>query len=507
MSPSRLVGPCRTSESPARNPLRSRFGLVLAGLVGLVTTVEARTWHVSPAGNDDNAGTLASPFATLQKAHGLTNPGDTVLVRGGVYQTTRPAVDLGGIAISRSGSPGKPIRYLAYPGERPVFDFSKLAISTTGGYTHGFYVTGSHLHFRGFEIRNVPMNTRSNTGMTVRNASRDTFELMDFHHNSGAGLFLSAGSGGHLVLNCDAHDNYDPTSHQGDGQNADGFGVHYQTTGDTTKFIGCRAWWNSDDGWDLISQEFPVLIADSWAYGNGFANSGATRPADGNGNGFKAGSSKTGIRHTIRNCVAWRNRAAGFYANHSSGGNTWLNNTSWNNAVAFNMLASTWDANDNRTDGVVLSGSKVHILRNNIGSPNKNTNMAGVDSRNNTWDLGVVPSNADFQSVDDAGFRGPRTKEGGLPEIPFLKPRAGGGMLDRGLDVGLPFQGKAPDLGAHEYRSSTSVEGQGSGRIPTSGGRFDLAGRRTPAPRQGLGIVRWTDEEGRVLHRLDISIR
>lgn len=473
----------------------------------LATGAQAKTWHVSPTGNDANAGTLASPFATVQKAHGLTNPGDTVLIRGGTYQIVKPAVDLGGVAISRSGSPGKPIRYLAYPGERPVFDFAKLAIATNNTYTHGFYVTGSHLHFRGFDIRNVPMNTRSNTGMTVRNAARDTFELLDFHHNSGAGLFISAGTGGHLILNCDAHDNYDPTSHQGDGQNADGFGVHYQTSGDTTKFVGCRAWWNSDDGWDLISQEFPVLIADSWAYGNGYANSGTTKPADGNGNGFKAGSSKTGIRSTIRNCVAWKNRAAGFYANHSSGGNTWLNNTSWQNAVAFNMLASTWDANDNRTDGVVLTGSKVHILRNNVGFPNKNTYMEGVDSRSNSWDLGATPTNSDFLSVDDAGFRGPRAPDGGLPAISFLKPKPSGILVDKGIPVGIPYVGKAPDLGAYESGSTTLVAR--AVRVPDlgRGEAFDIVGRRKSRSENGLAIVRWKGADGRARQRLEMSIR
>jgi hypothetical protein len=454
--------------------------LVLAAC--LVASAAAKTWYVSPSGSDANAGSLASPFATLQKGHDMTSPGDTVFIRGGTYKITKPAMSLGGIAISRSGKPGQPVRYLAYGTERPVFDFSNLAIAN-GAYTHGFYVTGSYLYFRGFEICNVPMNTRSNTGMTVKDAVRDTFELIDFHHNRGAGLFISGGKGGHLVLNCDAHDNYDPTSHQGDGQNADGFGAHYQTTGDTTKFIGCRAWWNSDDGWDLISQEYPVLMADSWAYGNGYANSGTTKPADGNGNGFKAGSSKTGIRHIIRNCVAWKNRAAGFYANHSSGGNTWINNTAWQNAVAFNMLASTWDANDNRTDGVILTGNKAHILRNNIGYPNKNTNMEGVDSKNNTWDLGIVAKDADFLGVDDAGFRGARAS------------------------VGLPFQGKAPDLGAYEYGTNTSVERPVRMRIPTKSEVFDLTGRRMSRNRNGLGIVRWKDIEGAVQQRMEISIR
>lgn len=479
--------------------------LVLAAC--LVAAASAKTWYVSPTGNDANAGTLASPFATLQKGHDMTSPGDTVFIRGGAYRPTKPAVDLGGIAISRSGKPGKPIRYLAYEGERPVFDFSKLAIATNGTYTHGFYVTGSDLYFRGFDICNVPMNTRSNTGMTVRSAARDTFELLDFHHNNGAGQFISYGTGGHLVLNCDAHDNYDPTSHQGDGQNADGFGVHYQTTGDTTKYIGCRAWWNSDDGWDLISQEYPVLMADSWAYGNGYANSGTTKPADGNGNGFKAGSSKTGIRHTIRNCVAWKNRAAGFYANHSSGGNTWLNNTAWQNGVAFNMLASTWDANDNRTDGVILTGSKAHILRNNIGYPNKNTNMTGVDSKSNTWDLGIVPKDSDFLGVDDAGFRGTRAKGGGLPDLPFLKLRVGSVLIDKGMGVGLPFNGKSPDLGAYEYELNTSVSRSAPGRIPTRSEVFDLTGRRVDRKEGGLGIVRWKGPDGIERHRLEIRLR
>ena len=103
---------------------------------------------------------------------------------------------------------------------------------------------------------------------------------------------------------------------------------------------GNRAWINSDDGYDLISQEVPVTIENCWAVMSGYANGGSTRPGSGNGNGFKAGSSKTGIRHVLQNNVAWKNGAAGFYANHSSGGNTWLNNTAYMNSVQYNMLAS-----------------------------------------------------------------------------------------------------------------------------------------------------------------------
>ena len=185
--------------------------------------------------------------------------------------------------------------------------------------------------------------------------------------------------------------------------------------------------------------------------GSGYINSGTGTA--GNGNGFKIGSSKTGIRHVVKNCVAWGNRASGFYANHSSGGNDWFNNTSYNNGTQYNMWASTWDSQGNRTDGVILMGDKVHVMRNNIGFPNDNNYIEGygVDSQFNSWDLGLTPSQADFQSVSDADFMAPRNPDGSLPSLDFMKLSAGSQMIDQGTDVGIAFNGAAPDLGAYEY--------------------------------------------------------
>jgi len=39
-----------------------------------------------------------------------------------------------------------------------------------------------------------------------------------------------------------------------------------------------------------------------------------------------------------------------------------------------------------------------HIMRNNIGFPNKNSNMGGVDTSFNTWDLAITPANNDAHS-------------------------------------------------------------------------------------------------------------
>ncbi|MBN1607253.1 MAG: hypothetical protein JW940_11515 [Polyangiaceae bacterium] len=199
-------------------------------------------YYVAPTGSDSNPGTLDEPFATLQEGADVAAAGDTVYIRGGTYSITTPTAAGAGIRFTKSGtSDTNWIRYWAYEGDTPVFDFSKLVISTTG-YTHGFVVSGSWLHFKGLEICNVPMNSFSKNGVAVDAGSHDIFGLLNMHHNNGNGIFIGKGTGGHLVLNCDAHDNYDPTSNQGDGQNADGFGVHYQTSGDVTTIRGCRAW-------------------------------------------------------------------------------------------------------------------------------------------------------------------------------------------------------------------------------------------------------------------------
>src|SRR5262245_63676288 len=464
-----------------RTPFERSFtrGL-LASLVGLTAlaaagSARAAEYYVAPTGNDASAGTMAAPWATLQKGINTAVAGDTVWIRGGTYRITTPASSAAGVNFNKSGtSDTNRIKYWAYPGEVPVFDFSGLTISTTG-YTNGFSVSGSWIHLKGIEVANVPMNMFSNNGISVNNAHDDIFESLNLHHNSGTGIFIGNGTGGHLVLNSDSHDNYDPNSNQGNGQNADGFGVHYQTSGARTIVRGCRAWWNSDDGYDLINQDVPVTVENSWAFMNGYANYGATNPTDGNGNGFKMGSSPMMVRHLVQNNVAWKNKASGFYANHSPGGNTWYNNTSFMNGTQYNMLASP--ANDPNTT-IILTGALAHIMRNNLGFPNRNSNMMGVDTMFNSWDLGITPANSDFLSTSDpsvsgtgvgiesSGAIGPRAADGGMRQVDFLKLAAASRMIDKGTNVGLPFVGAAPDLGAYEFGAVATTSGAGG----TSGG-------------------------------------
>src|SRR3954466_5714611 len=85
-----------------------------------VARAQAAEYYVSPTGSDSNAGSLAAPFATLQKGNDVAVAGDTVWLRGGTYQNSKQ------IKLNKSGqSDAKRIRFFAYAQELPLLDFSK----------------------------------------------------------------------------------------------------------------------------------------------------------------------------------------------------------------------------------------------------------------------------------------------------------------------------------------------------------------------------------------------
>ena len=68
-------------------------------------------------------------------------------------------------------------------------------------------------------------------------------------------------------------------------------------------------------------------------------------------------------------------------------------------------------------------------------------------------------SSADFLSLDASQMTLPRKADGSLPDIAFMHLTADSDLVDEGLDVGLPYYGAAPDLGAFEVvpEPSTAV--------------------------------------------------
>ena len=433
-----------------------------AALALCAARAEAAVYYVAVAGDDSAAGTQAKPFASMQRAQDAAEPGDTVFIRGGVYKINKVPASNSGIHLTKSGtSETKRICYWAYPGEKPVLDFAAAQLDPTVSGAGIWIEGGNWLYLKGLEIRNVPMTgKRSCNGIWGNPTSNTIFENLDIHHNAGAGLFLAYGNGGNLILNCDAHHNYDEFSDQGNGQNADGFGVHYQKSGPPTILRGCRAWWNSADGFDCINPRVAVTIEGCWNALNGYKPGTTTSAPDGNGNGFKIGGwgnppakyPDVIPQHTVRRCLSFLNKAAGFYQNHQPVPNYFYNNTSYaNHGAAFNMLGY---------DLAKAADAGMGIYRNNVAFQGTATaNATGADAAYNSWDIsGLTVAASDFQSVDTAGIFGPRKADGSLPDVPFLKLSATSHLIGKGKDVGLPFAGSAPDLGAFESGMTVAID-------------------------------------------------
>ena len=77
-------------------------------------------WHVSTSGNDANSGkSVRTAFLTLQKAAGVVQPGDTVLIGNGVYTNTNIADGGSVLSISTSGTEGAWITWKPEKGQHP----------------------------------------------------------------------------------------------------------------------------------------------------------------------------------------------------------------------------------------------------------------------------------------------------------------------------------------------------------------------------------------------------
>ena len=393
---------------------------------------EAANYYVATNGSDSNPGTnIAQPFATLGKAAGLATNGNLVYVRGGTYAVASK------ISLSKSGAAAQPIRIRAYPGETPVLDFSG---ESTG--TDGISISGNYYQLYGLVITNAGHNS-----IKITSGNNNTIERCVSLGARNTGFNISGGDGAavypasNLFLNCDSIRSYDPPV----GGNADGFTAKW-SLGPGNVFSGCCAWENSDDNWDLWMGTQPVLITNCWAF------RAATNVWDpnntqfnGNGNGFKLGGNGTATPHRLVNCLSFGNKAWGVDQNNNAAGQTVDQNTVWNNgsgAINLNHLGSQY--------GTLQSS---HVVRNNVAIGSVaigGTATYPAVQQSNTWQVLPDVNTNDFLSTDYTWAMAPRRDDGGLPETPFLRPVPAGRLVDQGVNLGSPFNGSAPDLGAYE---------------------------------------------------------
>jgi hypothetical protein len=412
------VGSVRESFSTRLPGTNAWFVRALVQLVDAGVT--NATYYVATNGSDSNAGTSNAPFATLARATSLANPGNLIYIRGGVYAVSSK------ISLSRSGTPTQPICVRPFPGESVLFDFSG---ESTG--TDGISISGNCWWLYGLETTNAGHN-----GIRFSGAS-NTVERCVVHDSRNTGIHITGDTNTsyNLVLNCDSYHNYDAPTH---GQNADGFTAKW-VLGPGNVFSGCRAWENADDGWDLWMATNTVVITNCWAFRMGTNIFGDTA-WQGNGNGFKLGGNYVGTPHRFVRCLAFGNMANGVDQNNNIAGQTVDNNTSWgNHAANFQLNHGT--------------NTTPHVIRNNLSFAGSSGDSfrSGSLMTNNSWQvLSPAAGSGDVLSVDYSLATAPRRDDGGLPEIPFLRPVPTGRLVNTGVKIGDPFTGAAPEIGVFE---------------------------------------------------------
>jgi len=439
--------------------------------------VAARTYYVAVNGSDADNGSVETPFASLKKAESLVNTGDTVFIRGGRFKISESQIMDNSSSTTWAyvfKTQKKGVCYFGYPGERPVFDLS--GVKPANKRVIVFYVTGTNLHFKNFEIVGTQVTIVGHTQsecFRVDGGNYNTFENLAMHDGMAIGFYLVRGMN-NLVLNCDAYNNYDPISDGGRGGNVDGFGGHANTTTSTGNvFRGCRAWYNSDDGFDLINCHAAFTIDSCWSFFNGYKP--GTYESAGDGSGFKSGGygmsadpkvPATIPVHIVKNSLAYYNKNRGFYSNHHLGGITWYNNTGYKNPSNFCML------NRKSVAEIVDVPGYGHIIKNNLSFSPRTAGQHIIDvnqslctiTSNSFLPVSITVSDADFESLDHTQLTTARKENGNLPDISFMKPSKNSRIIDKGVNIGQNYSGLSPDLGCFEYFGNTTGNTIGKNR-------------------------------------------
>lgn len=440
--------------------------LTLLAAMLLTVSLSAATYYASPTGNGD--GSFNNPCSFTNGLKKLSQPGDTLYLFSGQYDLlTTDVNNLNGTASKRIVISGyEPInrsgKYAA------ILDFRQTAYGKRGLQIKN---TCTYLHIKNLTLRYSGKNNLYNEG------SYNLFENLDIYGSGDTGCQMKNG-GNNIIKNVDSHHNFDYETMSGStanfGGNADGF-ADKQFTGSGNHYIGCRAWCNSDDGWDFfqrVSSSNTVIencicfengcpyydmssnpratgVDKSWfdskvgtqmtdRYGQTITITLAKYPCQGNGNGFKMGGGYTNHKILIHHCLAVGNYARGFDQNNN-GGTMWIyNNSAYLNN--YNYGFTTAYGTNTIQNCISLAGKNADAY--------KAQTVVTID--HNSWNNGYSVSTADFLSLDTTLILAPRNGNGDLPVNDFMHLADNSPLIDAGIDVNLGYKGDAPDLGCYE---------------------------------------------------------
>lgn len=439
----------------------------------------------SPDGNDDTAdGSENKPFFDVQKAIDIAKPGDRIWMKAGTYvYDKRINID------DCNGEPDKLIELWGYNG-RAVLDFSAQPYHKHSDNPYqGIRLTSSYWHFKNLDItnasdngllieRNKPAGGSSNDiANRTQDAHDNIIELCNFYRNGDTGLQIKNLGAYNKIINCDSYLNCDE-----DEGDADGFAPKL-SVGDGNYFYGCRAWANSDDGWDVyykkeggFGDNMTIILENCISYKNGFLDLETIAPK-GNGNGFKCGSNQGAINVYMNRCLAIHNKAKGFDQNHNAG-DIILNNCTGMTLTSIDSKSYSYRIYEDISKDHEVRLTNCIAINDNSRTDKRpdDSSQHGKQSKYGRFEIdetlpGMTIINCEFQSAfpeyfvdltNDEELIAPRDEDGNIPETTFAHLRENTPLIDagvivepssyRGIEVnGISYVGAAPDLGAFEY--------------------------------------------------------
>lgn len=411
---------------------------------------KASTWYVSPSGSDGNAGTLASPFRNWAKFSDVADAADTCYFRGGTYApTTSTATNYHCWWRNLKGNSASRIYMLNYPTESPIYDFSGFVTVNTDPWC--VYLDDcDYLTITGLRVRalaQVASGLGVSRGWAITDGSSNNIMNQCVADSMGGGGFVFGNGSGNTINYCDSYYNADPYSGGSPYGGADGFAIAGGVTQTGLSINYCRAWWNSDDGFDNFGIDGTITYRGNWSFWNGYIPGGFS--TGGNGEGFKLGPTATSkLTDTLRwlyENLSFENRTSGFGQNAGRCLYVLYNNTSYKNGTY-----GFWWGWENAT---------VQNFKNNCAYANVTADLedagSNVPATYNSWNGTITVSDADFLSVSSVGMDGARGSNGSLPVTNFLKLAAGSDLINAGLNVGY-----GDDVNWAQYQSTTRYVGR-----------------------------------------------
>jgi hypothetical protein len=446
-----------------------------------------------PGANDDNNGLYPTyqdgqdgPWLTIQHAASTMAAGETTYIRAGTYYES-------GILFAHSGAPDAPVTLANYESEKVIIDGAG-----TDDYPGIAIVEGrGHYVIQGFTVRNMPWSGIATDESTTEPYQDITIRDCILHDNGWSGIDLAAVDG-FVVENVEAYNNAyygldiissedgvlsaangvvrNSSFHHHTGDEGHGLAInqgHDITVSDSVTHHNTIHGFDVSDWPKYGELSYNITLERNLSYDNGVA-------------GFAINSDS---HHVVyRNNVAWQNGAdwagqgssSGFLCYEGCWHVEWVNNVSLENSDAGFWVEEQLGIYGTPEDTLLVF--KNNIAYNN-GRPEWNEWRPALVVEGEAWEviathnnwggvpglnafvvtINVVGDEGDIYTTDDinnGAFQtgnisvDPQFVDATVPDV-HLQP--GSPCIDAGIDVGLPYLGSAPDMGAFEFEPPASL--------------------------------------------------